>query len=109
MLKGVAGFGAEHHIHSAAVVELSGHLPLKIEFIESREKLDELLGKLEEMAGSGMIEVQETMVAKAPRTSKQKNAALPKPMKVERRARLMRMVQEGLVATSRVDVIRFSR
>ena len=39
-------------------------LPLKIEFIETREKVDELLGKLEEMAGSGMIEVQETMVAK---------------------------------------------
>src|ERR1700727_3866574 len=63
VLKGVAGFGADHHIHSASSVEISDHLPLKIEFIETREKVDELLGKLEELEGSGMIEVQETMVA----------------------------------------------
>jgi PII-like signaling protein len=91
VLKGVAGFGADHHIHSAGVVEISDHLPLKIEFIESREKVDELLGKLEEMAGSGMIEVQETIVAKAPQSSKQKLAELPPNMKIESRARLMRI------------------
>ena len=53
VLKGVAGFGADHHMHSASIVEISDHMPLKIEFIESREKVDELLGKLEELAGSG--------------------------------------------------------
>src|ERR1017187_156085 len=64
VLKGVAGFGADHHMHSSSFVEISDHLPLKIEFIESREKVNELLGKLEDLAGSGMIEIQETMVAK---------------------------------------------
>ena len=64
VLKGVAGFGADHHMHSSNFVEISDHLPLKIEFIESLEKVNELLGKLEEMAGSGMIEIQETTVAK---------------------------------------------
>ncbi|MHB2008820.1 MAG: DUF190 domain-containing protein [Acidobacteriaceae bacterium] len=91
VLKGVAGFGADHHIHSASFVEISDHLPLKIEFIESREKVDELLGKLEEMAGTGMIEVQETTVAKPAQASKQKSAALPAHMKIEGRARLMRI------------------
>src|SRR5579883_2376296 len=57
VLKGVAGFGADHHIHSANFVEISDHLPLKIEFVETREKVNELMGKLEELAGSGMIEV----------------------------------------------------
>ncbi|MHB1957916.1 MAG: DUF190 domain-containing protein [Acidobacteriaceae bacterium] len=91
VLKGVAGFGADHHIHSASFVEISDHLPLKIEFIESREKVDELLGKLEEMAGTGMIEVQETTVAKPAQASKQKSPALPAHMKIEGRARLMRI------------------
>ena len=91
VLKGVAGFGADHHIHSASFVEISDHLPLKIEFIESREKVNELLGKLEEMVGTGMIEVQETTVAKAAQTSKQKSPALPAHMKIEGRARLMRI------------------
>src|SRR6202453_3065677 len=57
VLKGVAGFGADHRMHSASFVEISDHLPLKIEFIETKEKVNELLGKLEEMTGSGMIEV----------------------------------------------------
>jgi PII-like signaling protein len=91
VLKGVAGFGADHHIHSASIVEISDHLPLKIEFIESREKVDELLGKLGEMVGTGMIEVQETTVAKAAQTSKQKNPVPPPHMKIEGRARQMRI------------------
>ncbi len=72
VLKGVAGFGADHHMHSANFVEISDHLPLKIEFIETREKVDELLGKLEEMVGSGMIEIQETTIAKPAQASKPK-------------------------------------
>ena len=91
VLKGVAGFGADHHIHSASFVEISDHLPLKIEFIETREKVNELLGKLEEMVGSGMIEVQETTVAKPAQSSKQKSPVLPQHMKIEGRARLMRI------------------
>ena len=91
VLKGVAGFGADHRMHSASFVEISDHLPLKIEFIESREKVDELLGKLQEMAGTGMIEVQETTIAKPAQTSKQKSPALPPHMKMEGRARLMRI------------------
>ena len=91
VLKGVAGFGADHHMHSANFVEISDHLPLKIEFIETREKVDELLGKLEEMAGSGMIEVQETTIAKPARVSKPKKAPPPEHVKIEGKARLMRI------------------
>jgi PII-like signaling protein len=50
----------------------------------------ELLGKLEEMAGSGVIEVQETTVAKAPQLAKQKRPT-PEHMKIEGKARLMRI------------------
>jgi hypothetical protein len=64
VFKGVAGFGVDHHIHSTSFVELSDHLPVKVEFIETREKVDELLGKLTELAGTGMIEIQETVVVK---------------------------------------------
>jgi PII-like signaling protein len=61
-LKGVAGFGANHRIHSANILELSDQLPVKIEFIETREKVDALLPELEKRTGSGIIEVQETTV-----------------------------------------------
>jgi PII-like signaling protein len=91
VLKGVAGFGADHHIHTSSTVELSDHLPLKIEFIETREKVDELLGKLEEMVGSGMIELQETTVAKPAQVSKPKKAVPSEHLKIEGHAKMMRI------------------
>jgi PII-like signaling protein len=91
VLKGVAGFGADHHMHSSSFVEISDHLPLKIEFIETREKVDQLLGKLEEMAGSGMIELQETTVAKPAQASKPKKAPPPGHVKIEGKAKMMRI------------------
>ena len=90
VLKGVAGFGADHHLHTTGVVEVSDKLPMRIEFVESREKVTELMGKLEEMAGTGLIEVQETMVAKPAALSKQKRAT-PAHMKMEGKARMMRI------------------
>jgi len=64
VFKGVAGFGVDHHVHSASLVEISDHLPVKIEFVDTREKVDELMGELMELAGTGMIETQETTVVK---------------------------------------------
>jgi len=91
VVKGVAGFGADHHMHSSSIVEISDHLPLKIEFIESQEKVNEIIGKLEELAGSGMIEVQETTVAKPAQISKPKKATPPEHLKMEGKAKMMRI------------------
>lgn len=92
VMKGIAGFGADHHMHSSSIVEIADHMPIKIEFIESREKVDEILGKLEELVGSGMIEIQETIVAKPAQTSKAVKAAPPPAhLKIEGKARLMRI------------------
>jgi PII-like signaling protein len=91
VVKGIAGFGADHHMHSAGIVEISDHMPLKIEFIETSEKVNEILGKLEELAGTGMIEVQETTVAKPAQVSKPKKATPPEHLKIEGKAKLMRI------------------
>ncbi len=88
--KGIAGFGADGQMHTSRTVDLSDRLPLKIEFIESREKVQELMGKLEELAGAGMIEVQETTVAKPAHAAKQ-TAASPGRVKIEGKARMMRI------------------
>jgi len=45
-------------------VDLTENLPVRIEFIESTEKLDEILPKLLDMVGTGVIEVQDTVVIK---------------------------------------------
>jgi PII-like signaling protein len=91
VVKGIAGFGADHHMHSANIVELSDHMPLKIEFVETPEKVNEILGKLEELAGTGMIEIQETTIAKPAQVSKPKEAMPPQHLKIEGKAKMMRI------------------
>jgi uncharacterized protein len=75
--KGVAGFGADHHMHTTRILEISENLPIKIEFVETPAKLDELLPKLLHMVGEGLVEVQDTTILKAtaPHTSQ---PALPR-------------------------------
>src|SRR5438093_1684012 len=63
--KGVAGFGADHHLHTARILEMSENLPVKIEFVEQPAKLDQLLPKLLEMIGEGLVEIQDTTILKA--------------------------------------------
>jgi PII-like signaling protein len=91
VLKGVAGFGADHHMHSTSSVEISDRLPLIIEFVDTREKVNEILGKLQELAGSGMIEMHETMVSKPAQTSKAQPAPPPEHLRIAGRARMMRI------------------
>lgn len=68
VVKGVAGFGAGHRLHSAHILEISDHLPIKIEFIETRDKVNAILPELEKRAGSGLIELQETTIVVPSRT-----------------------------------------
>ena len=91
VLKGIAGFGADHHMHAAHLLEVSDHLPLKIEFIESREKVDALLGKLEELCGTGLIELQEVTVAKPAQLSRPQPAPAAEHLKIEGKAQMMRI------------------
>ena len=61
-MKGVAGFGSTHRMHSAHVLELSDHLPIRIEFIDTHDKVDAILDELQVRCGCGLIEVQETSI-----------------------------------------------
>src|ERR1700722_11983241 len=71
--RGIAGFGADHHLHTSSLVDLAVRLPVKIEFIEAAEKIEELLPKLQAMAGTGLIEMHDTTIVK-PAEKKQKLA-----------------------------------
>ncbi len=89
--RGLAGFGADHHMHTSSSVEISDRLPIKIEFIESREKVDQLLGKLEELSGTGLVETQETTVVKPAQVSKAAKPVHPEHLKIEGKAQIMRI------------------
>jgi PII-like signaling protein len=88
--RGIAGFGADHHMHTTRIERLTENLPIKIEFIESAATVEALLPKLHALAGSGLIEVQDTFVEKPTELSKH---PLPPslPVKSEGKAKLMRI------------------
>lgn len=90
--RGIAGFGADHHMHTDRILVLTQNLPMKVEFIETAEKVNELLPKLHEMVGTGLIEIQDTIIVKPSETAKQatRQESTP-PLKREGKAKLMRI------------------
>jgi PII-like signaling protein len=92
VVRGIAGFGAEHKMHTTRILRLTENLPVKIEFTESPEKLEEILPKLHEMVGTGLIEMQDTVVVKPPHASPEQDLGpqVP-PAKRAGKAKLMRI------------------
>ena len=91
IVKGIAGFGADHHLHTTRILRLTENLPIKIEFIETKETVDGVMPKLRELAGTGLIEVQDTNIAKANTPDGKPGASKPPVLKREGTAKLMRI------------------
>ena len=89
--RGMAGFGTDHKMHTARLVDLSDQMPIKIEFMETSERVQELLPKLTAMACHGLIEVQDTTVI-APTAAKDKNGAQVPSAKLQAKAKMMRIL-----------------
>jgi len=88
--RAMAGFGAHHVMHTPNIEALGEHLPIRIEFVETAEKTEELLPTLYDMVVDGLIEVQDTTVVKLAMKERPAEAAQPYERKLTR-ARLMRI------------------
>jgi PII-like signaling protein len=86
----MAGFGAHQMMHTAQVELLSEHLPVRVEFMESAEKVEEILPTLYEMVTDGVIEVQDTTVIKSAMREKKADPKLPHEKK-SGKAKLLRV------------------
>jgi len=89
--RGIAGFGADHHLHTTRLVDLAVRLPVKVEFIESAAKVEELLPKLHEMVGTGLIEMHDTTIVKPAEKKEKRKSAEGPPLKSESKAKMMRI------------------
>src|SRR4030095_2045196 len=58
VLRGPMGFGANSRLHTVKVLRLSEDLPMVIEIVDSREKIDELLPHLDGMVTEGVITLE---------------------------------------------------
>jgi PII-like signaling protein len=72
-----SGFGSHRLLHTPKIEVLALHLPIRIEFVETPEKVDEVLPTLYEMVSDGLIEVQDTTVIRLAHKSVKPEPALP--------------------------------
>jgi PII-like signaling protein len=89
--RGIAGFGTDHKLHTSRIVDLADQMPIKIEFIESADRVQEVLPKLTEIASQGLIEVYDTTVIRPSAPGKNEQQELPSA-KLEAKAKLMRIL-----------------
>jgi len=85
-----SGFGSHQMLHTHKVEELTQPLPIRIEFVETPEKVEEILPTLYEMVTDGLIEVQDTTVIKLAHKSARPEPRLPHERRQET-AKLLRV------------------
>lgn len=62
--RGIEGFGANSRIHTTHILRLSEDLPIKVEIVDTEERIVRFLPILDEMVKEGLITVQEVHVVK---------------------------------------------
>ena len=62
VLRGSEGFGANSVVHKSQLLEMSTDLPIVIEIVDAREKIDLLLPHLEKMVKEGMITMEYVVI-----------------------------------------------
>ncbi len=89
--RAMAGFGAHKVIHTPKVEVLAEHLPIRIEFIDTAEKVEEVLPTLYDMVSDGLIEIHDTYVLKAVMKEKRKSEQRQPHLAITGKAKLMRI------------------
>ena len=62
VLRGQVGFGHSTRIHATKILRLSQDLPIIVEIVNSREKIDTFLPVLDRMMTSGLITIEKAQV-----------------------------------------------
>lgn len=65
VLRPLMGFGAHHHRHSLDMEATMQHMPIRIEFVDTVDRVNEVLPTLYDMVQDGLIEVQDTAIVKS--------------------------------------------
>ena len=62
VLRGPMGFGHSSHLHTAKILRLSQDLPVVIEIVDDKEKIDNFLKSLNGMMNSGLVTLEKVQV-----------------------------------------------
>lgn len=62
VLRGIEGFGATSHLHTARILRLSEDLPIVIEVADTAERIEAIMPKIDEMVTDGMVTLERVEV-----------------------------------------------
>jgi hypothetical protein len=62
VLRGVGGYGSTSRLHTDKILRLSQDLPIIIEVVEYSERVEQILPKLDEMVGGGLVTLEKVRV-----------------------------------------------
>ena len=62
VLRGMMGFGPSSRIHTAKILRLSEDLPIVVELVDTREKLDDFLNRINGTIQEGLVTLEKAQV-----------------------------------------------
>ena len=62
VVRGLMGFGAKSRVHTAKVLRLSEDLPIVVEIVDRRERIEAFLPTLDEMVADGLVTLERIQV-----------------------------------------------
>jgi len=62
VLRGIEGFGAHSRLHTAKILRLSEDLPIVVEIVDTREKVEAFLPIVDAAVGEGLATVERVAV-----------------------------------------------
>ncbi|MDA8082205.1 MAG: DUF190 domain-containing protein [Nitrospiraceae bacterium] len=92
VFRGVAGYGSDGVFHTSKMLELSTSMPVKIEVVDSEEMINKALPDVYHVVEKGLVEISDTNVVKCCRNAPQKNEIKEGHMKLEGKAKMLRMI-----------------
>ncbi len=64
VLRGIEGFGASNHVHTARILSLSNDLPIIIVIVDEAERIDAFIPQLDELISEGLVILDDVEVIK---------------------------------------------
>jgi PII-like signaling protein len=62
VLRGIAGFGAHSRLHTAKLLRLSEDLPIILEIVDTREKIEAFLPTIDHAIGEGLATLERVQI-----------------------------------------------
>ena len=88
--RAMAGFGTNKVLHTTKIEDLMMDLPMRIEFVDSPDKVEEVLPTLYDMVTDGLIEIHDVTVVKAAMKSRKTEPSQPHQT-MQGKAKMMRV------------------